>query len=60
MFSEQGDQTPMKTGGLGDPASQSAFVVGSSEFYRVQNSFKAAGCDGPASQTSSVKTLDMP
>lgn len=50
----------MKTGGLGDPASQSAFVVVSSEFYRVQNSFKAAGCDGPASQTSSVKTSDMP
>ena len=41
-------QTTMKMCGPGDPASQSASVTVSSEFC-IQNSFKAAGWDGPAS-----------
>lgn len=32
MFSEQEDQTPVKTGGPGDPFSQSDSVAVSSEF----------------------------
>lgn len=41
VFSEQGDQTPMKTEGPGDAASQNAFVIVPSEFW-IQNRFKAA------------------
>ena len=48
---EQGDQTPMKMSGPADPASHSASTTAPSELC-IQNSFKAAGWDGPASQTT--------
>lgn len=41
VFSEQGDQKPVKMGGSGDPASQRASVAVSSELY-TQRSFKAS------------------
>ena len=41
VFSEQGDQTPVKMGGLGNPVFLGASVAVSSEFC-VQNNFKAA------------------
>lgn len=47
VFSEQGDQTPMKTEGPGDAASRNAFVIVPSEFWK-QNRFKAADWDDPA------------
>lgn len=48
VFSEQGDKAPIKMDDPRDPASQIASVIVSSEFC-IQNSFKAAGWDGPSS-----------
>ena len=59
VFSEQGDQTPMKTGGPGDLASQKAPMAASSEFF-IQNSFKAPVLDSSVLKTTLLRTSDKP
>ena len=53
VFSEQGDQTTMK---INDPGDQAFTSVTVSSKFCLQNSFKAAGWDGPTSQTTPVGT----
>ena len=55
IFSEQGDQTSMKTDDPGDPTFQIASLMVYSTFC-IQNHFKAVDWDGPTSQTSPVMT----
>ena len=54
-FSEQGDQTPVKTDGPCDPEFQNTSATVSLTFF-IQRSFKAAGWDCPDSQTSPAGT----
>ena len=42
VFSEQGDQTPIKMDDPGNPTSQSASAAVSLEFY-IKNNFNAGG-----------------
>ena len=58
VFSEKGDQTPIKTNGPGDPASQRTSVAVSSELC-IQKSFRDAGWDGPTSQTTPASTWPL-
>ena len=55
VFSEEGDQTLIKTDGPGNPVCQNTSVIASSKLC-IPDSFKSAGWAGPTSQTISVKT----
>ena len=59
VFSEQGNQTPMKMMAQVIQPPRAPLRAVSSEFC-IQNSFKAADWDGPASQNTPGGTLDEP
>lgn len=58
VFSEQGNHTPMKTDGPGDPEFQKASAIVSSKSC-ILNSFNNAGWDNLDSQATPAKTYPL-